>query len=333
MTSPSERSRDHVRRVLEAHLAKVVSQEVATSVVQQALEASSGASEAGQARTASRAPGSGVARIESAARGRSTRGRLPAILVETATQSIASTDEARAIAEAAYDVLGSGTHHSPPASERGRTLLRQATIHRVGQSAKLEANAFLALSSLPHPAWLHALGEAVGTLATGGWIWVVGAVGAYLLRLEGSDRAVKLVVPTVAIVAFIAERPAKVFFAQQRPFGHVLHMMLLGQKPRGRTFPSGHAATSFAGAWALGSVWPRRRPVFLGLATLVSLSRVYLGAHDPGEILAGTVLGVGLAELLRRPIQHVLAEVDLPMGMRRWETAADEPDEAAQGRR
>jgi undecaprenyl-diphosphatase len=107
-------------------------------------------------------------------------------------------------------------------------------------------------------------------------------------------------------------------------------MMLLGQKPRGRTFPSGHAATSFAGAWALGSVWPRRRPVFLGLATLVSLSRVYLGAHDPGEILAGTVLRIGVAELLRRPIEHLLAQVDLPMPPRGSNTTGDEPDEAAQ---
>jgi len=86
----------------------------------------------------------------------------------------------------------------------------------------------------------------------------------------------------------------------------------------GKSFPSGHAATSFAGAWVLGSVWPRRRGAFLVLATLVSLSRVYLGAHDPGEILAGTVLGVGLAELLRRLFDKLLAQVDLPKPPGTW---------------
>ncbi len=330
MTSPSEHSRDRVRSILEGHLAKVVSSDAATSVVQHVREAASGGSEAAHAQTASRRAGSGLARIEGAARGRSRRGQLAAILVETATQSIASTDEAQGIAEAAYDVLGSGTHRGSPASERGRNLLRQATVQDLGHIAKLEARAFLALATRSHPGWLHAVSEALGAVATGGWIWVVGACGAYLVRIEGSDRAVKLVLPTIAIVSFIAERPAKLFFAPRRPFGHLVHMMLLGQKPRGRTFPSGHAATSFAAAWALGSVWPRRRPAFLGLATLVSLSRVYLGAHDPGEILAGTVLGLGLAELLRRPIEHLLTPVDLPMRPRESETAGDEPDEAAQ---
>lgn len=331
MTSPDERSRDRVRRILENHLARVASSESATKIVQHTHEVSRGVSEAAQAHTASRAPGTGVARIETAARRPSTRDRLPAILVETATQSMASTQEAHAIAEAAYDVLGSGTHRISPVSGRGRTLLRQAAAHSVGQTGKLEARAFLALSTLPHPGWLHATCEAVGALATGGWIWVIGGLGAYLLRVEGSDRALKLVAPTIAVVSVIAERPAKAFFAPRRPFEHLVNMMLLGQKPRGRSFPSGHAATSFAGAWVLGSVWPDRRPVLLGVAALVSLTRVYLGAHDPGEILAGSALGVGLAELLRRPIERLVAPIDLPMRPRRPNKAGDQPDQAAQG--
>ncbi|MGI9146967.1 MAG: phosphatase PAP2 family protein [Chloroflexota bacterium] len=308
----TEQSRDQIRRILERHLAQLDSPEAATSVVQRTYASAKGASEAAQAHIASSAPGAGVATIERAARGPSTPGRLADVLVETATQGMASTKEAHAIAEAAYDVLGSGTHHIPPASRRGRALLRQATVHGVGQPAWLEARAFGGLSGLPHPVWLHAACETVGTLATGGWIWVLGVLGTYFLRVEGSERAVKLTLPTVAIVGFIAERPAKVFAAQRRPFAHLLHMMLLGQKPRGRTFPSGHAATSFAAAWELGSVWPSRRPVLLGAAALVSMSRVYLGAHDPGEIVAGTLLGVGLAELLRRPTERLLAQVDLP---------------------
>ena len=130
MTRQSDKTRDSIRRVLEDHLADVVSSDVATRIVQQARAASNGASEAAQARTASRAPGSGVARIESAARGQSSRGRLAAILVEIATQGMASTGEAHAIAEAAYDVLGSGTHRIPLATGLGRTLLREAAIRR-----------------------------------------------------------------------------------------------------------------------------------------------------------------------------------------------------------
>jgi len=133
--------------------------------------------------------------------------------------------------------------------------------------------------------------------------------------------------PPIAAVAFVSERPAKAFCARGRPFRHPVGIMLLGGKPRRRSFPSGHAATSFAGAWILGFVWPQRRPVFLGLAALVSLSRVYLGAHNPGEILAGTVLGISLAELLRRLLDRVLSRLEPPSMLRGAETYGPQENE------
>ncbi len=311
ITTDSGQVRDRVRGILEQQLVAVDSPKVAVAIVQRTREATNSVSEADRAAAATRAPGSTLASIGAAGRARSVPVRLAAVLVETASQGVAATDDAAAVTEAAYDVLGSGTHPVPPVAERGRSLLRAAAVRGLDPLETLEARLFLALSGLPHPAWVHALCEGIGSLATGGWVWVLGTLGAYLLHVEGADRAPKLVAPTIAAVAFIAEQPAKAFFAPRRPFGHLVGVMLLGGKPRGRSFPSGHAATSFAGAWALGSVWARRRPMFLGLATLVSLSRVYLGAHDPGEILAGTVLGLALAELLRRPLERVLAYVDL----------------------
>jgi membrane-associated phospholipid phosphatase len=93
-------------------------------------------------------------------------------------------------------------------------------------------------------------------------------------------------------------------------------MMLLGSKPRRRSFPSGHAGHLLR--WRLGArLRPAARtPVFLGLAALVSMSGVYLGSHGPGEILTGSLLGVALAEVLRRPTERLLACVDLPEGPR-----------------
>jgi len=225
---------------------------------------------------------------------------------------MASTKDAKGVAEAAYDVLGSGTHRVSAAAERGRSLLRAASLDSMRRPDSLEGRAFLAVSGLPHPAWLHAVCEGLGGVATGGWIWVAGALVTYLLKIDRSDRALKLVTPVMAIVAFTAERPVKAIFVGRRPFRHRLGIMLLGGKPRRRSFPRGQAATSCAGAGILGSVWPERRPMLLGLAALVSVSRMYLGAHDPGEILAGGVLGVVLAELLRRPAERLLEHLDLP---------------------
>ena len=116
--------------------------------------------------------------------------------------------------------------------------------------------------------------------------------------------------PTLGLAGFVAEKPAKAYFARRRSFRHLVAMMVLGVKPRVPSFPSGHAATSFASALSLGAVWPKQRPAFVLLASIVSFSRVYLGLHGPDEILAGGALGVILAELLRSPMQRLVQRVN-----------------------
>jgi membrane-associated phospholipid phosphatase len=71
----------------------------------------------------------------------------------------------------------------------------------------------------------------------------------------------------------------------------------VGAVPASASFPSGHSATAFATAVAVGLVYPRLRLPLLALAALVALSRVYLGMHYSTDVLAGTALGiaVGLA--------------------------------------
>jgi undecaprenyl-diphosphatase len=61
------------------------------------------------------------------------------------------------------------------------------------------------------------------------------------------------------------------------------------------SFPSGHAATSFAGATLLSLLVPRLAVPFLALAAAIAWSRVYVGVHYPLDIAAGAVLGAGVA--------------------------------------
>lgn len=77
---------------------------------------------------------------------------------------------------------------------------------------------------------------------------------------------------------------------------------LLGLPPltgttTGLSFPSAHAATSFAGALAYKRLGLPAVPLYT-LAGGLGLSRLYLAVHYPSDILAGAVLGSAMAAAL-----------------------------------
>jgi undecaprenyl-diphosphatase len=85
------------------------------------------------------------------------------------------------------------------------------------------------------------------------------------------------------------ERPSMVY-ARPEPLVPAAH---------DASFPSGHAATSFAAATILAFAMPRLAPLVFLLAAAVAFSRVYVGVHYPLDIIAGAALGVFVALTLR----------------------------------
>ena len=58
------------------------------------------------------------------------------------------------------------------------------------------------------------------------------------------------------------------------------------------SFPSGHAASSFALASTLAYFYPKLRYPLYIYSVLVSLSRIYINAHFLSDVFAGTILGL-----------------------------------------
>jgi undecaprenyl-diphosphatase len=88
--------------------------------------------------------------------------------------------------------------------------------------------------------------------------------------------------------AFDRERPP-LRYAEPEPLVRV---------PHDGSFPSGHAATSFAGATILAVAFPRLAPFLFVLAAAVAFSRVYVGVHYPLDIVGGAILGAAVAIIL-----------------------------------
>jgi membrane-associated phospholipid phosphatase len=61
--------------------------------------------------------------------------------------------------------------------------------------------------------------------------------------------------------------------------------------PSSSSFPSSHAAMSVAAAFALSRARPELAGAWWAAAVLMAASRVYVGAHRPGDVVAGAALG------------------------------------------
>ena len=70
--------------------------------------------------------------------------------------------------------------------------------------------------------------------------------------------------------------------------------------PTSLSFPSAHAATSFAGAALIGALVPPLRPALYAAAALMAFSRPYLGVHYPSDVVAGAAVGNALGRMMAR---------------------------------
>lgn len=97
----------------------------------------------------------------------------------------------------------------------------------------------------------------------------------------------------VGLVADLLAISLKVTFDRARPS----EAEALVGLPASPSFPSGHAMTAFAAAAFLSALHPRLRVPLFALATIVAVSRTYLGVHYWLDIAAGAALGTafGLA--------------------------------------
>jgi glycosyltransferase 2 family protein len=141
--------------------------------------------------------------------------------------------------------------------------------------------------------------QQLGALVVGPIVAVVAVV------LRRYRLAVAALLVTVA--KLVSERAVKAMVARERPFTSLgPDIEVRGDVSlSGESFVSGHAILVTALAGVLTPYLPARwRPVPWVLVGVVMVARVYVGAHNPLDVVCGAALGISIAagiNLLLRP--------------------------------
>jgi membrane-associated phospholipid phosphatase len=119
-----------------------------------------------------------------------------------------------------------------------------------------------------------------------GAVWL--AIGAAGSVVDGQRRSQWRRATGKVALTYGLNTAIKAVVRRERP--QLADLPALTGTPTALSFPSAHAATSFAGALAYGRLGVPAKPLY-ALAGALSLSRLYLGVHYPSDVLAGAVLG------------------------------------------
>jgi len=165
------------------------------------------------------------------------------------------------------------------------------------------------------PRWIIWFFDQITDFGKSGWfLWPLGIIFLAITALPTLPRLPRLVLTSIAV------RAGFLFVAIGAPslFDTIIKRMIGRGRPlvtgvadpfvfapfkwsaAYASLPSGHTTTAFAALVAFGTLWPRARIIMWIYALLIAVSRVVVTAHYPSDVLAGAVVGVVGALLVRR---------------------------------
>lgn len=167
-------------------------------------------------------------------------------------------------------------------------LLTLSLLFSAGQ--RLDAWVFLLFNLRGyHPLWLDRLMWAVTQIGNG----VIGLVLCIVLYfIDYRELSIEMLFGILTL--WLAVELTKAIVERGRPFITIEGARIVGWRERGLSFPSGHTAQAFFMMTLLNHHFSSGvliSGVLYGLAVAVALTRIYVGAHYPRDVIGGGILG------------------------------------------
>jgi undecaprenyl-diphosphatase len=122
-------------------------------------------------------------------------------------------------------------------------------------------------------------------------------------------RAALLGAASIGVASVSVNVIAKMLLRRQRPDRSTAAVPVARQvrMPHSTSFPSGHSASAFAFASAVGTRLPRIALPLQLLAAAVAYSRVHTGVHYPSDTIVGASIGMASAAATSNIYRHLAA--------------------------
>ena len=303
-TTEEKKEAKPVKSALMEAVSKIDSQEKADEVIEKLEAAAAGktTTDVQKIQKPVQTPAKAAEKVQKAAKSATDTEQTKKV-IETTAKVLATADKRpkEAVSEAVQEVITPEQQGAAPTvkTEREREYLQKAVIKHLKPLDALDARIFLAINHLPHTPQLNRFFYSL-TMAFQAIVPWYGEMGLAILRNRRNTKSIirENIVPLL-ITSTLVELVIKPYFRRRRPFISIIQAIVIGKKPGSWSFPSGHSAGAFAGAWLLNQRSPNwSLPRYL-VASLVAFSRIYLGDHYPGDVVSGSLFGFVFAMYFR----------------------------------
>src|SRR5690242_12619243 len=184
--------------------------------------------------------------------------------------------------------------------------VRQRAAAALRELGAVDQAIYSAVAATPTPSLDEPL-RRLSNAANNSVLWLAVAVGLGVAGGPAGRRAAVRGTAAIGVTSPLVNLAVKSAWSRRRPdradagvpVGRNVRM------PTSTSFPSGHAASGFAFATAVGRDEPWLGMALGFLAAAVAYSRVHTGVHYPGDALVGSLLGAGIGQAVAGSIDRL----------------------------